>query len=192
MTDETPNRTGIISVGAHNKGGLKKLPKKFPKDLLTMPSRIDYVIHVPHYTDLEIDGGKGDLEVSGVEGSMRINFLESNAKIDVIGGTTNATVGSGSIDIALGVKGWRGRAANIQIATGNLRVRLPAAMSAELDAVILRSGAIENEIADLKPRDRKVPFTDKAISAKAGVGGVPIKFSVGDGTLKMERLVLPL
>ena len=192
MTDETPNRTGIISLGPHNKGGLKKLPKKFPKALLTMPSRIDYVIQVPRYSDLEIDGGKGDLDITNVEGSMRINFLESNAKIEVIGGSTTATIGSGSIDVAFGVRGWRGRAANIQIATGMLRVRLPATMSAELDAVILRSGAIENSIADLKPRDRKVPFTDKAISAKAGVGGVPIKFSVGDGTLKMERLVLPL
>jgi hypothetical protein len=192
MTDETPNRTGIVSLGTHNKGGLKKLPKKFPKALLSMPSRIDYVIHVPHYTDLEIDGGKGDLDISGVEGAMRINFLESNAKIEVIGGATTATIGTGSIDIAFGVKGWRGRAATIQIATGDLRVRLPATMSAELDAVVLRNGAIENSIADLKPRDRKVPFTDKVISAKAGVGGVPIKFSVGDGTLKMERLVLPL
>lgn len=192
ITDETPNRTGIVSLGPHNKGGLKKLPKKFPKALLTMPTRIDYVIHVPRYTDLDISGGKGDLEITGVEGSMQIKFIESNARIEVIGGATTATVGSGNVDIAFGVKGWRGRAANIQIATGTLRVRLPATMSAELDAVILRTGSIENSIADLKPRDRKVPFTDKAISAKAGVGGVPIKFSVGDGTLKMEPLVLPL
>jgi hypothetical protein len=192
ITDESANRTGIISLGTHNKGGLKKLPKKFPKALLAMPSRIDYVVHVPRYSDLEIDGGKGDLDISNVEGSMRINFLESNAKIEVIGGATTATVGTGSIDVAFGVKGWRGRAANIQIATGDLRVRLPATLSAELDAVVLRNGVIENSIADLKPRNRKVPFTDKSIEAKAGVGGVPIKFSVGDGTLKMERLVLPL
>ena len=192
LTDETPNRTGIISVGPYNKGGLKKLPKKFPKALLTMPTRIDYVIYVPHYTDLDISGGKGDLEITGVEGSMQIKFLESNAKIEVIGGATTATVGSGNVDIALGVKGWRGRMADIQVATGTLRVRLPAMMSAELDAVILRTGSIENSIDGLKPRDRKVPFTDKAISAKAGVGGVPIKFSVGDGTLKMDPLVLPL
>jgi hypothetical protein len=192
ITDESANRTGIVSVGTHNKGGLKKLPKKFPKALLTMPSRIDYVIYVPRYSDLEIDGGKGDLEISNVDGSMRINFIESNAKVEVIGGSTTAIFGSGNVDMYFGVKGWRGRAANIQLATGTLRVRLPATVSAELDAVILRTGVIENSIPDLKPRDRKVQFTDKSIAAKAGVGGVPIKFSVGDGTLKMERLVLPL
>ena len=63
--------------------------------------------------------------------------------------------------------------------------------NAELDAVILRTGNIENTFPDLKPRDRKVAFTDKSIIAKAGVGGAPLKFSVGDGTLKLERLVLP-
>ncbi len=192
MTDESANRTGIVSLGTHNKGGLKKLPKKFPKTLLGLPFRIDYVIHVPRYSDLEIDGGNGDLDISNVEGSMRIKFIESNAKIEVIGGSTTATVGKGTMDVAFGVKGWRGRMADIQLASGTLRVRLPATLSAELDAVILRSGAIENSIPDLKPRDRKVQFTDKSIVAKAGVGGVPLKFSVGDGTLKMERLVLPL
>lgn len=192
ITDETTSRTGVLSLGTHNKGGLKKLPKKFPKHLLGLPFRIDYVIYVPRYCDLEIDGGKGDFSVEGVEGTMRIKFIESNAKLEIVNGTTTAIIGSGTLDIALGVRGWRGRAADIQLGTGTMVVRLPANMSAELDAVVLRTGAIENLIPDLKPRDRKVQFTDKSIVAKAGVGGVPIKFSVGDGTLKMERLVLPL
>jgi hypothetical protein len=191
-TTETPARTGIISYGTYNTLGDKKLWKKFPRGLMGLPMRIDYVINVPHYCDLEIDGGKGDLSVSGVEGSMRINFLETNATIDIIGGATNVTVGSGKVDVALGVNGWRGRSANIQVATGDLHVKLPSNMSAEIDATILRTGAIENKLPNLKQRDRKVAFTDKSIIAKAGVGGAPLKFTVGDGTLKMEQLVRPL
>jgi len=192
VTEESASRTGIITMGTHNKLGMKKLPKKFPKNLIGLPFRIDYVVHVPHYSDLEIDGGKGDLDISGVEGTMRVNFIESNARIEVTGGSTTATFGSGNVDIAFGVRGWRGRAASVSLASGNLRVRLPATMSAEVDAIIVNSGSIENTIPDLKPRDRKVAFTDKSIAAKAGVGGVPLKFAVGDGKLKMERLVLPL
>ncbi|MEP6787480.1 MAG: hypothetical protein ABJB40_03555, partial [Acidobacteriota bacterium] len=88
--------------------------------------------------------------------------------------------------------GWRGRSANIQVATGNLYVQLPNKMSAEIDAAILKSGKIENTLPDLKPRDRKVPFTERSIIAKAGVGGAPLKFTVGDGTLKLSQLILPL
>jgi hypothetical protein len=192
VTDETIARTGIISFGTYNKLGDKKLWKKFPKDLMGLPLKIDYVVHVPHYCDLEIDGGKGDLSVTGVEGSMAINFLETNAKLDVIGGGLTATVGSGKVDLRLGVRGWRSRSANVAVGTGDLNVMLPTSASAEIDATILRSGSIANTLSGLKPRDRKVAFTDKAIIAKAGVGGAPLKFTVGDGTLKMEPLVLPL
>lgn len=192
VTDESAVRSSIITIGTHNKFGAKKLPKNFPKNLLGLPFRVDYVINVPHYADLEIDGGKGDLSITGVEGSMQVNFIESNAKIEVVGGNTTVTVGSGTVDVAFGVHGWRARSANIQVATGNMTVRLPTNMSAEIDAVILKTGAIENNLPDLKPRDRKVPFTAKSIIAKAGVGGAPLKFAVGDGNMKFERLVLPL
>ena len=64
VTDEMTGRTGIISYGTYNKLGNKQLWKKFPKNLMGLPLRIDYVIKVPHYCDLEIDGGKGDLSIS--------------------------------------------------------------------------------------------------------------------------------
>jgi len=191
ITDETATRTGIISLGAHNKFGSKEIWKKFPKKLQSMPYRIDYVITVPRYCDLEIDGGKGDLSITGVEGSMRVNFLESNARVEVVGGNTAVTVAVGNIDIYFGGRTWRARSANIQVAKGDLNVRLPSVVSADIDAIILRSGSIENKLTDLKPRDRKVLFTERSILAKAGVGGVPLKFTVGEGTLRLERTVLP-
>lgn len=191
-TDEGLARTGIISVGSYNKFGQKKLPKNFPKDLLNLPLTINYVINVPHFCDLEIDGGSGDLSITGVEGSTRVNYLKTTAKLEIAGGTTNITVGDGTVDVAFGAHGWRGRSVSIQVATGNLYVQLPNKMSAEIDASILKSGKIENTFPDLKPRDRKVPFTERSIIAKAGVGGAPLKFTVGDGTLKLSQLILPL
>lgn len=192
VTDESALKTSIISVGTHNKLGGKALWKKFPKNLLGLPFRIDYTVTVPRYCDLEIDGGKGDLSVSGVEGSMVVNYLETNALIEIISGSITATFGSGTADVSIGTRGWRGRPANIQVATGSLNIKLPSNLSAEIDAVILKTGAIENSITDFKPRDRKVVFTDKAIFAKAGVGGALLKFTVGDGTLKIDRLTAPL
>lgn len=189
ITDESNVRTGIISVGIHNKFGNKAAWKKFPKKLKTSAYRIDYVISVPHYCDLEIDGGKGELSITNVEGSMRVNFLETNATIEVAGGNAVVTVENGTVDVYFGGRTWRARSANLQVGKGNLNVRLPSIFSADIDAIILRTGSIENTLPDLKPRDRKVPFSDKAIMAKAGVGGVPLKFAVGDGILKLERSV---
>lgn len=192
VTEESISKTEILTIGTHSKQLLKKNKIKLPKDLSTLPFRVDYTIKVPRYTDLEIDGGIGDLNIKGVEGSILVNFVDANARIELISGAANIAVGKGSADIALASRGWRGRSANIQVGTGDLTMHLPTNLSADIDALVLRSGKIENSFPDLRPRDRKIKFTDKSIIAKAGTGGVQLKFGVGDGTLKIEPLTKPL
>ena len=63
ILEETLGRASITTVGTHDKGVVKRLGKKFPKDLLGLPFRIDYIVRVPRYSDLTIDGGKGDLQL---------------------------------------------------------------------------------------------------------------------------------
>lgn len=191
VTEESLSRVSIISVGTHNKLGSKKLWKKFPKALIGLPFRIDYIVHVPRFCDLEVSGGKGDLTVSGVEGTMRINSVEANAKLNLIGGGISATFGAGTVVITMPDRSWRGNAIDIQVASGTLSVHLPANLSADLDAAILKTGRIENVFTDFKPRSRNAPFSDRSIIAKAGNGGVPMKFTVGDGSLKLLRIAKP-
>ncbi len=188
VTDESIAKASIISIGSNSKEMLKKAGKKIPKDLVGLPFRIDYVITVPRYCDLEIDGGVGDLSVENVEGSLFINFIETKATLTLFSGTASITVQKGSVDAAFGTRLWRGRSAAIQVGSGDISVHLPSTQSADIDAIVLRSGAITNDFPDLKPRDRKAPFTDKTILAKAGTGGPPIKLGVGDGTIKIGVL----
>lgn len=188
VADESRLRSTISTIGPHNKFGLKKLPKNFPKELLTLPWRVNYTITVPRYCDLEIDGGKGELSVTGVEGSMRINFVEAEGRIDVLRGETMVTLASGRLEITFGPRGWRAAAANIQLGRGDLLVKLPVNASADIDAAVLRTGRIENTIGELKPRDRKIAFSDKSVMARMGVGGPSLKFTVGDGILKLDPL----
>ncbi|MFN2502167.1 MAG: hypothetical protein ABR530_09160 [Pyrinomonadaceae bacterium] len=187
VLDGGRTKSSIITIGPHNKFGGRKLPKKFPKHLMGLPFRINYVIKVPLYTDLQIDGGVGELKIKSVQGSSRINFLDATGTVEV-GGSMTATFGAGSVDVVFGVNGWRGRTANIQMATGNLSIAFPAKMSADVDARVLRTGKVENLVPALKPRGPKAAFTDQAVLATAGAGGVPLIFSVGDGTLKLTRL----
>jgi hypothetical protein len=85
-------------------------------------------------------------------------------------------------------RSWRGNAIDVALATGDMDVYMPVNLSAELDATILRTGKIENGLLDLKPRVRSVKFTEQSISAKAGGGSVPMKFTVGDGTLRLKTI----
>jgi hypothetical protein len=188
VLEESLGRTGVISVGTHDKKFLKKLGKKIPKSLLAMPFRIDYTIKVPQYTDLMIDGGRGDLSITGVEGTFRLNYLETNAKLDLRGGALLAVFGKGTVDLTVPTRSWRGRFADVQLAAGDMSVNLPNGINAEFDATILRTGKIENGYAGFTPRVRRAEFTDKSIVAKSGVGGTSMKFTVGDGTLKISTI----
>jgi hypothetical protein len=188
VLEESVGRVEITSVGAHDKALVKKLGKKFAKQLGGLPFRIDYVIKVPQYCDLVINGGRGDLSVAGIDGTFLLNYLETNAKLDLKGGSVTGVFGKGTVDLTVPSPSWRGRFADVQLASGDMNIHLPNGMNAELDASILRTGKIENTYSGLKPRVRKAEFTDKSIVAKSGNGGIPLKFTVGEGTLKIVTL----
>ena len=71
VTDESPGRITIQSVGSNNNPSLKKADRKAVKKLAGLPFRIDYTISVPQYCDLTVATGKGDVEIAGVEGGAQ-------------------------------------------------------------------------------------------------------------------------
>jgi hypothetical protein len=188
VIDQGFNHTRIVSVGTFDKDYMKRTAKKFPKALLALPFKIDFKIKVPRFCDLNITGGDGDFLLAGVDGEIFVKYLNSNAKLNLIGGSLQATFGGGTVDVTIPTRSWRGRFTDIQLATGTMNIQLPLNFNAEVQADILRTGQIENSFAELKPKARNAQFTEKSISAKAGIGGVPLKFTVGDGTLKISEV----
>jgi hypothetical protein len=186
--DESTGRVAITSVGTNDPKYIRGVAKKFPKRLVGLPYQIDYMIKVPRYCDLQIDGGKGDISIRGIEGAIRLTSQESNTNIGLVGGTLNATLGKGKVSVTIPNRSWRGSGIDVALANGEMDVYFPVNVSAELDASILRTGKIENSLLDLKPRIRTVKFTDTSISARSGSGGVPMKFTVGDGTLRLKTI----
>ncbi|HMS10857.1 MAG TPA: hypothetical protein PKE66_15335, partial [Pyrinomonadaceae bacterium] len=57
----------------------------------------------------------------------------------------------------------------------------------QFDGSILRTGKIENGYEGFKPRNRNAQFTERSIAATAGTGTIPLKFTVGDGTLTIKQ-----
>lgn len=188
VMQESVSRVSIFSVGPDNRKAAKKADRKLLKKLAGMPYKINYTISVPQYCDVEINAGKGDISVSGIDGDLRINGIESQVDIALASGTLAATVGKGDVTITMPNQAWRGSLIDVQVANGSLTAHLPRALSADLTAVILRTGAIKNELTNLKPRVRNVPFTEKGIAARAGNGGTAVKLTVGDGTMTLLQL----
>ncbi len=188
VLQESTSRISLFSVGPDNRKAAKKADRKLLKKLGGIPYRINYTISVPQYCDLEINAGKGDISVSGIDGDIRINGVESNVDLSLVSGTLSATIGKGDVQFTMPNQAWRGSLIDVQVANGSLTAHLPRALSADLTAVILRTGSIKNELTTLKPRVRNIPFTDRGIAARAGNGGTAVKLTVGDGTLTLLPL----
>jgi hypothetical protein len=184
LFEDTFGRVNILTVGMHDKDYMKKAAKKFPKQLLNLPWKIDYVVHVPALSDLQVTMGKGALKVKGVEGAMQLRAAETDAELEFTGGSVIGTFGAGSVNVRVNTRSWRGRSLQVQLATGNMNVILPPSFNADIDASILRTGEIQNTYAPLKERE-KAKFSSKLIAGRTGSGGAVLSFVVGDGIMKI-------
>jgi hypothetical protein len=187
VLDEDNTHITIVTTGTHDRKFMKRVAKDFPKNLLGLPWKIDYHLRVPVALDLDIYTGAGPLTVNGVEGALQIKASESNTSLTLTGGDVQATIASGSVSLRVPVHSWRGRGVSLQLVHGDLTVELPVAFNADIDANVLRAGRIENQDANLAPRERTTP-TDHNLQARAGAGGVPFNFEVGDGTITIKTM----
>jgi hypothetical protein len=186
VLDADVNRVQVTTVGVHDRKYVKRVARDLPKNLLSMPWKIDYHLRVPSSCDLEIYSGQGLLTISGVEGALRLNAGDGGANLSLAGGDVEATLKGGPVSVRVGARSWRGRGMSVRLASGDLTVELPAGFNGDVDAEVLRTGRVENACAGLAPREDTKP-TDRTLQARAGAGGAILTFTVGDGTLRIKQ-----
>lgn len=186
VVDDDLNHIRIITHGTHDRRYMKQLAREVPKRLLTLPWKIAYRVRVPIATDLEIFAGRGPLSIEGIEGAVRLNAGESAATLALTGGDVEATFERGNVRLRVPARSWRGRGANVRLASGDLTVELPANFNGDINAEVLRTGSIENSYAGLALRDG-THANARSLQGRAGSGGATLSFTVGDGTLHIKQ-----
>jgi hypothetical protein len=163
------------------------MARDLPKGLASMPWKIDYHVRVPASVDLELYTGRGSLTVTGVEGSLRVNAGDGPADFTLTGGDVEATLRSGTVSLRVPARSWRGRGMSVRLASGDLNVELPAGFSGDVDAEVLQAGRVENSYAGLAPREQ-TQATERSLKGRAGQGGAPLSFTVGEGTIRIMQV----
>jgi hypothetical protein len=186
LLDEEVNHLRILTTGTHDKAFMKRNAKNFPKKLLGLPWKIDYRIRVPVNTDLEVNAGSGPFKLTGVEGTIRIMLVEAKADLTLAGGYVQATIARGTVNVRMTERSWRGAGVDIRLASGELNLELPPSASVDINADVLRTGAIERAYEGLEPQERTT-FSPRSIRARAGAGGPTLALTVADGTLRIKQ-----
>lgn len=184
--DDDSNHIRVMTVGTHDKAFMRTAAKKFPKELLGLPWKIDYRIRVPIATDLDINAGRGPISVAGIEGSVRLTAAESETTLNLAAGSLAVTVAAGKVNLTVPVRSWRRGGVDIRVAVGEITLELPPGFSADLNGEILQAGAINYSYPGLEARE-KPGLTPRAMKARAGAGGAFFQLTVGAGTINIGK-----
>ena len=187
VVDEDIDHIRIMTGGTHDRALMKRMFKKFPKTLMGLPWKIDYHIKIPALTDLDIDAGNGPISLSGVEGALHLNALNSDANLSLTGGLVSVLVQTGSVNLRIPSRSWHGLSAEFKMASGKLNVEVMPGFNADLNASVLRNGAIAVSSPDVKPLERN-SITARSMRARAGNGGATLDFTIGDGTIEIRQI----
>ena len=187
--DDDTNHIRVLTMGTHDKVFMRSVAKKFPKELLGLPWKIDYRIRVPISIDLDINAGRGPVSLGGIEGDVRLTASEGEAKLNLAGGSLAVTIASGKVNLIVPLRSWRRGGVDIRMAVGDITLELPSGFSADLDGEILRAGQINYAYGELEVRE-KPGLTPRKMKARAGVGGSFFQLTVGVGTININKATI--
>lgn len=179
----------LVSIGPQIKLSgkeKKKAMEGLSSALQKLPYRIDYVLKIPEYTDLDVSMFDGDLVMSNVYGGIVFRAQKSNIKLTGMAGTVIGTVGSGSVLVELTSLSWRGSGIKVEVGIGDISLSVPKGYSADVTFAA-------SEPLDIKfPLNRGEDVPEDApignqLRARFGVGGAEMVFGTQRGKLKVVQ-----
>jgi hypothetical protein len=179
----------LISVGPQIKLSgkeKKKVLDGLSSPLQKLPYRIDYVLKVPEYTDLDVSVFDGDLTMGTIYGGIVFRAQKSNVKLTGMAGTVVGTVGTGSVLVELTSLSWRGSGIKVEMGLGDIALSVPRGYSA--DVTLAASEPLDIQF----PLNRGEDVPDDApignqLRARFGVGGAEMIFGTQRGKLKVVQ-----
>lgn len=186
VVDDLSNHVSVMTVGTHDKAFMRTAAKKFPKELLGLPWKIDYRIRVPSAIDLDINAGRGPVSISGIEGDVRLTAADSETNLMLGSGSLAVTVATGTVKLTVPGRSWRRGGVDIRVAAGAITLELPPGFSADLDGEVIQSGLINYAYAGLEERE-KPGLTPRRMKGRAGAGGAFINLTMGIGNININK-----
>jgi hypothetical protein len=125
--------------------------------------------------------GNGDLEVEGARGDVEARTGNGDIKVSTSSGPVSARTGNGGINVDMAsLKG--NDAMDFSTGNGSIDVRFPSNLSAEVEANV----PVKNFETDF-PIEMSARWSSRQIEGKIGNGGRRIRFSTGNGHVRIRK-----
>ncbi len=143
--------------------------------------RIDFMVHVPERSDLNLKTTNGAIEVSGIEGQVKLRTTNGNIDAEDLGGALDAHTVNGSIDAALNALN-RDEEHSFSTTNGSITITLPGDINADV-----RVSTVNGRISTDFPLQVKGKFNSKSMTGTIGSGGAMMIMKTVNGSIHLQE-----
>jgi hypothetical protein len=142
---------------------------------------VSYRLEVPTQTSLKLESVNGGIKVAGVDGQIGFQTVYGGVSLDSVSGDVRGQTTNGGVTVDLDGASWVGAGLDVQTNNGGVRLRVPSAYSAQLEAATVNGGfKIDFPVTMQGRRPRQVQAT-------LGAGGPLIRVRTQNGGVSITR-----
>lgn len=144
---------------------------------------VQFVVYVPHDSDLDIETHNGPLSVRDVNGRMDLQTHNGPLSISAVAGDVRARAVNGPLSVDLVGRRWVGEGLDAETSNGPVTLRIPEDYSARLE-----TGTVNG------PFHSDIPLTvtfrgrlNRHLNVTLGQGGAPVRVVTTNGPVSIRR-----
>jgi hypothetical protein len=142
---------------------------------------VNFELHVPMNTDLDLMAQNGGIAVMDVTGLLRMETMNGGIRLDGVNGDVVAETTNGGIRVGLDGERWEGKGLDASTVNGGVHVTLPDGYSAHLETATVNGGMEIDFPVMVQGR------IGRRISADLGKGGPTIRVTTTNGGVTIGR-----
>jgi hypothetical protein len=142
---------------------------------------VNFELHVPMNTDLDLMAHNGGISVADVTGLLRMATLNGGIHLDGVNGDVVAETTNGGVHVDLDGDRWEGKGLDATTTNGGVHVRVPDGYSAHLETATTNGGMEIDFPVTVQGR------IGRRISADLGKGGPTIRVTTTNGGVTISK-----
>lgn len=142
---------------------------------------VNFELHVPMSTDLDLAAQNGGIAVMDVTGLLRMATMNGGIRLDGVNGDVVAESTNGGIHVALEGERWEGKGLDAITTNGGVHLTVPASYSAHLETSTVNGGIEIGFPVTVQGR------IGRRLSADLGKGGPTVRVTTTNGGVTIRR-----
>jgi len=141
---------------------------------------VNYRVHMPHQSDLDLTAHNGGINIQDVTGTIRFETQNGGVTLDGLGGDVRGHTTNGGLSVHLAGRQWEGARLDVSTRNGGVDLDVPRGYSADLETGTV-NGRFRTDIPITVQGD-----VARRVRTTLGDGGAPVRVVTTNGSVSIN------